>query len=187
MEVKKLTCSVTTTPPADATANTHENAENVEQVDGPVKSSDTTLKVTPSTSGTAGKKKKHGRPKKKPPKKKTQKSNKTDATAETPQQAPQQALEATPEATPQVVNETTPQKEGQEEYKYPVIPEPSSPTPPSDMVVAKVGQYSAEEIVKTPTKRRAADPAFPNCGGTTARNANGWSCFHSQGNTSSCT
>ena len=32
------------------------------------------------------------------------------------------------------------------------------------MVVAKVGQYSAEEIVKTPTKRCAADPAIPNVG-----------------------
>ena len=56
MEVKKVTRSATTTPPADATASTHENAENVGQVDGPTKSSDTTLKMTPSTSGTAGKK-----------------------------------------------------------------------------------------------------------------------------------
>ena len=60
MEVKKVTRSATTTPPADATASTHENAENVGQVDGPAKSSDTTLKVTPSTSGTAGKQKKRG-------------------------------------------------------------------------------------------------------------------------------
>ena len=45
MEVKKVTGSATTTPPADTTANTHENAENVGQVDGPAKSSDTTLKV----------------------------------------------------------------------------------------------------------------------------------------------
>ena len=160
MEVKKVTRDATTTPPADATASTHENAENVGQVDGPAKSSDTTLKVTPSTSGTAGKKKKRGRPKKNPPKKKTEKSTKTDSTAETPQLAP----EVTPQKTPQVVNETTPQKERQEEYEDPVIPEPSSPPPPPDMVVAKVGQYSAEEIVKTPTKRRAADPAVPNVG-----------------------
>ena len=56
MEVKKVTRSATTTtPPADATANTQENDENVGQVDGPAKSSDKTLKVTPSTSGTAGK------------------------------------------------------------------------------------------------------------------------------------
>ena len=67
MEVKKVTRSATTTLPADATANTQENVENVGQVDGPAKSSDTTLKVTPSTSGTAGKKKKRGRPKKNPP------------------------------------------------------------------------------------------------------------------------
>ena len=154
LEVKKVTRSATTTPPADATASTH---ENVGQVDGPAKSTDTTLKVTPSTSGTAGKKKKRGRPKKNPPKKKTDTSTKTDATAETPQQAP----EVTPQETPQVVNETTPQKE---EYDDPVIPEPSSPPPPPDMVVAKVGQYSAEEIVKTPTKRRAADPAVPHVG-----------------------
>ena len=133
--MKKVTRSRTTTPPADATANTHVNAENVGQVDGPAKSSDTTLKVTPSTSGTAGKKKKRGRPKKNPPKKKTERSTKTDTTAKTPQQAP----EATPQETPWVVNETTPQKEGQEEYEDPVIPEPSSPTPPPDMVVAKVG------------------------------------------------
>ena len=157
MEVKKVTRLATTTPPADVTANTHENAaENVGQVDGPAKSSDTTLKVTPSTSGTAGKKKKRDRPKKNPPKKKTQKSTKTDATAEKPQQAP----DATPQETPQVVNETTPQKGGQEEYEDPFIPEPSSPPPPPDMLVAEVGQYSAEEIVKKPTKR----PAVPNVG-----------------------
>ena len=56
MEVKKVTrTATTTTPPADAPANRQENVENVGQVDGPAKSSDTTLKVTPSTSGTAGK------------------------------------------------------------------------------------------------------------------------------------
>ena len=160
IEVKKIDLLCDHHTSADATANTQENAENVKQVDGPAKSSDTTFKATPSTSGTAGKTKKRGRPQKNRPKKKTEKSTKTDATAETPQQAP----EAMPEATPQVVNKTTPQKEGQEEYEDPVIPEPSLPTPPPDMVVAKVGQYSAEEIVKAPTKRRAADPTFPNVG-----------------------
>ena len=156
MEVKKVTRSATTTtPPADATANTQENAENVGQVDGPAKSSDTTLKVTPSTSGTAGIKKKRGRPKKNPPKKKTEKSTKTNA-----------AASATASARGNATGNPTgsKRKEGQEEYEDPVIPEPSSPPPPPDMVVAKVGQYSAEEIVKTPTKCRAADPAVPNVG-----------------------
>ena len=69
-----------------------------------------------------------------------------------------------PQETQQVVNETTPQKEGQEEYEDPVIPEPSSPPPPSDMVVEKVAQYSAEELVKTATKRCSADPAVQNVG-----------------------
>ena len=92
-----------------------------------------------------GQKKRRGRPKKNPQKKTIAKSAKSDATAETPQQAP----EETPEDTPQVVvNKTTPQKEGQEENKDPVIPEPSSPPPPADMVVAKVGQYSAADLVK---------------------------------------
>ena len=177
MEVEKLPKKVTrsattTTLPADATANT-QDAENVGQVDGPANSSDTTPAVTPWTSGAAGKKKKRGRPEKNPPKKKTAKSAKTDATAETPQQAP----EATPQDTPQVVNKTTPQKEGQEEYEDLVIPEPSSPPPPPDMVVAKVGQYSAEELVKTITQCRAADPAVQNMGETLPKTTTGRPAF----------
>ena len=110
MELEKLRKKVTRPPPHRLPTQLLIN-KNVGQVDGPAKSSDTTPAVTLSTSGAAGKKKKRGRPKKNPPKKKTAKSAKTDATAETPRQAP----EATPQETLQVVNETTPQKEGQEE------------------------------------------------------------------------